>query len=172
MSKTCLAFVVGAGIGSLVTYLFMKQKYDAIYDFAEEDFPEVKESEKKNESDDKEKSSDDKVVFDYAHILKENEYVPKENDEPYLIRREEYGSRHDYEVSSLTYYASDDVLVDENDEVIEKEEIGSLVGDNFSDYFGTCDDDPDAVYIRNERLKTDFEILRDLNAYYTEEELS
>ena len=92
-------------------------------------------------------------------------YSAKINDErpanrPYVIRPDEFACFDDYSQISLTYYA-DGVLADDDDKPMEA--YSETVGEDFADHFGEYEDD--AVYIRNERLRCDFEILRDRNTY-------
>ena len=79
---------------------------------------------------------------------------------PYVIDPEEYGEDDDYETLTLTYY-SDDVLVDEDDEPVENRE--EVIGNESLKRFGEFE--ADAVFVRNERLKCDYEILRDNRKY-------
>ena len=67
----------------------------------------------------------------------------------------------------LTYYA-DGVLEDEYWNVIENPE--DIVGDEFMNHFGEYADD--VVYIRNEELKTDYEITRDKRTHAESQEES
>ena len=54
------------------------------------------------------------------------------------------------------------VFCDENDEPIG--DVESKVGKDFSEHFG--DYEPDAVHIRNENLKVDYEICMDERSYH------
>lgn len=60
----------------------------------------------------------------------------------------------DYETITLKYY-DDDILTDERDEIIE-DPVG-IVGDDFKKHFGEYEDD--CVYVRNDNLDVDYEIL-------------
>lgn len=77
---------------------------------------------------------------------------------PYVISYEEYGDMDEYETACLTYY-EDGVVTDDWGDVIE--DIPNTVGTEFSSHYGEDNDDPDIVYVRNDRLKTDYEICRD-----------
>lgn len=78
---------------------------------------------------------------------------------PYVISPEESGNEG-YDIVSLTYYA-DKVLADENDELIEN--VDELVGFESLSHFGEYEDD--SVYVRNDRLGIDYEILLDQRTY-------
>lgn len=78
---------------------------------------------------------------------------------PYVISPDQFGEFDDYARVSLTYFA-DDVVADEDMACIGNPE--SLIGDAL-EHFGEYEDD--SVHVRNERLKIDYEILRDLRKY-------
>lgn len=84
-------------------------------------------------------------------------YAEREGDQdaPYVISPEEFGEIG-YETISLTYYA-DEILADEMDELVES--IDSVVGLNSLTTFGEYEDD--SVFVRNDKLKCDYEILKD-----------
>jgi len=95
-----------------------------------------------------------------------NEITAKaiENDErpPFVISREKYSwdeeEGDDYEKITLTYYPRDRILLDDEDEVVD--DIGSLVGWRNLSQFGGESGDPDVVFVRNPKLQTDFEVVR------------
>ena len=69
-----------------------------------------------------------------------------------------------HEKVGLTYYEEDDTLMYDVNEII-VDNPDKLVGD-FAEKFGTFkDEDPDMVYIRNLKTKTDYEIVRVKNSY-------
>jgi len=104
--------------------------------------------------------------FDPPAQKPEEETVPMEEamknhgETPYIITPEEFGSQYDYDPVSLTYYA-DGVLTDDNNE--EVDDISDIVPVDFADHFGEYEDD--SVYVRNDRLCHDYEILRDERTY-------
>lgn len=77
-------------------------------------------------------------------------------DKPFVISPEEFGDFDDYEKISLTYY-SDQVLADDNDELVE--DIEDVVGFDSLNSFGAYEDD--SVFVRNNKLRCDYEILLD-----------
>jgi hypothetical protein len=110
-------------------------------------------------------------VVEYTNKLRERGYInysdvnpenKKENkkdmteDQPYVIPPEDFGELDDYEKISLTYYA-DRVLADDNDELVEN--VEDIVGFESLDSFGEYE--YDSVFVRNDRLKCDYEILLD-----------
>lgn len=103
------------------------------------------------------------------NVLEENsdEQAAKPNAlEPYVISNESWseGSWDHHDKASLTYYASDDILADEADQVYD--EVDSLIGKSNLTRFGYLSEDPDIVYVRNERISVDFEITRVTGSYF------
>lgn len=175
--KTLFAFASGVAVGSAVTWKLLKTKYEQI---AQEEIDSVKEAFFKayNESEDCEEtecSDGDEVepetTMKYAAILQREGYTnysdtakeSKESDEledePYVISPEEFGES-DYTQIGLTYY-SDGTLADENDEIVE--DVEKYVGIESLSHFGEYEDD--SVFVRNDRLKIDYEILLDTRKY-------
>lgn len=82
-------------------------------------------------------------------------------NKPYVIDIQEFAEgRPEFDKLSIYYYADDGVLVDENEEMIE--DIEALIGDEAL----LCFDDPeryepDVVYVRNERISIDYEVVRE-----------
>ena len=88
-------------------------------------------------------------------------------DTPYIISNEMFeDSELQYNQNTLTYYQGDRVLVDEKDQPLP---IKSAIGDG-NLQFGKASGDLNIVYIRNERLEVDFEVIQSLGTY-TEEVL-
>ncbi len=173
--KNLFIFAAGAAFGSFVTWKVLKDKYEQI---AQDEIDSVKEVFSKKESYDnkepilaEENEHDEKPnIMEYAAKLQENGYtnysdsenketVHKEDDsvqKPYVIPPDEFGEFAGYDTVSLTYYA-DRVLADDNDDVIE--EVDDVVGTESLSHFGEYEDD--SVFVRNDRLKCDYEILLD-----------
>jgi hypothetical protein len=89
-------------------------------------------------------------------------------DHPYVIHRDEIHDTEGYDNISFTYYASDDVLCNERDEVIDPADRDNLVGEANLDRFGHGSGDPSIVYIRNDNLEIMYEIVRSPNSYAEE----
>lgn len=169
-------FVAGAALGSFVTWKLLRDKYEQI---AQDEIDSVKEVFAKKESCDNEEPvlaeesehNEKPSIIEYAAKLQENGYSnysdsenkaivhKEENDsvqEPYVISPEEFGEFEEYDKVSLTYYA-DHVLADDNDDAIE--DVDDVVGTESLSHFGEYEDD--SVFVRNDRLKCDYEILLD-----------
>ena len=189
MSTNMFIFAAGAAIGSAVAWLYAKKYYEQIANDEIESMKEwvARRVEEQDESNSECTSDSDTNVIvnptspsvkpdlkEYVSMINDLGYVnysqtkmnfdKKEEvdvlDEPYVIKPEIFGEEDDYEEVSLTYYA-DGVLTDEQDNIIE--DVDSLVGADYADHFGEYEDD--SVFVRNDRLKIDFEILADQRNY-------
>ena len=175
--KHFITFVAGATLGSLATWIFVKKKYEQI---AQEEIDSVKEvySNRKPKAEKKDEEGiqvDEKEVTEYEKIIESTGYskysdisrskAKTEHDDserPYVIRPEEFGELDGYEMISLTHY-SDGVLADDDDQKMADDEIDEVVGADYAEHFGEYEDD--SVFVRNDRLKCDYEILLDQRKY-------
>lgn len=86
---------------------------------------------------------------------------------PYVISFEEFSeSAFEHEQQNLTYYEGDDVLAEADDAVIENVDL--VVGEDNLSRFGHGSKDRNVVYIRNERMERDFEVIRSMGKYAEE----
>lgn len=79
---------------------------------------------------------------------------------PYVISPFDFGELDDYHQVELTYY-SDGILEDEDYHIVD--DVEELIGRDSLTTFGEYEDD--SVFVRNERLSTDFQILKDYRTY-------
>lgn len=186
-------FAAGAAVGSVVTWMLVKTKYEQI---ANEEIESVKEvfSQRKGitikdvaeaavkegldvdiELSEKERSIEEirdmvqELGYKNEQVMKEKEKEKEDEEEededmdygkPYVIAPEESWEQ-DYPTISLTYYEGDGVLTDDHDRLIKN--VDELVGEDFASHFGEYEDD--SVFIRNDKLKVYYEILRDYGSY-------
>lgn len=173
--KCIIAFSLGAAAGSLVASRVLKAKYERM---AQTEIDSYKEYVKARNSEHKETSEtpteegtdeSDAEIKTIANILgqyksdddrKEDGRKLKRAYNVRVISPDEYDEFQDYEKKSLTYYA-DGVIADEWDNVLKNAD--ELIGENIEDHFGEYDED--SVFVRNDDLKCDFEILRDIQTY-------
>lgn len=87
---------------------------------------------------------------------------------PYVIHKDEMQEQNAYDEITLTYYEADDVLCNERDEPVDKDKRDMMVGEANLDRFGHGSGDPSIVYVRNDRLELDMEVVRSPNAYAEE----
>lgn len=183
--------LVGAAIGGACAWVLAARKYEGI---ANEEIASVKETFKRElqrsasqkEDDDlsiRKKALEKPDLEDYAARIHREGYIgidpspdgqkecPDSDGDTasaqkiHVIPPEDYGESDGYRQMSLTYY-QDDVLTDELGEPIADAE--RLVGEDFSSHFGEYEDD--AVYIRNDDLKIECEILREYSNFSEESE--
>jgi len=84
-------------------------------------------------------------------------------DVPYVVSLAEFtNDEEDFDKITITYFETDDTLIDERDETLG---IENSVGQANLLRFGVGSESPDVVYIRNETLKIDFEVCRNLGSY-------
>ena len=184
------AFAIGAAIGSFVTWKIVKTKYKRI---ADEEINSVKEvfarrySEKMNKEKPNENTNQASLTLDeteknvniqddiaaYHELLDKLNYanidvdslIAKKGgstvtDRPFVISPDEFGEDPNYQTVSLTLY-EDGILTDDYDDVVV--DVDDWVGEDSLTHFGEYE--YDSVFVRNESMKTDFEILRDLRTY-------
>ena len=180
-----LLFTAGAAVGSLVTWKFLKTKYERI---AQEEIDSVKEmwgtfdredddEDEYIETEDDEDDWDETVVQDYAAITRRYSGASdnkSDNDKegegdgdgfpyingPYVISPDEFGDGNfGHALHCITYYA-DGVLAD--DWWVELD-IEETIGEEAIEAFGKYVDD--VVHVRNERLQADYEVTRDPRRY-------
>jgi hypothetical protein len=97
--------------------------------------------------------------------LDDPEMPPRDPERPYVISVEEwFQNETNYSQITLVYWADDDVLADDNNGIIT--DIDRVVGStNLHNRFGYLSKDPDIVYVRNEKLKADYEVTKDDRNY-------
>lgn len=177
--KNLLLLAIGAGIGSLVTYRLLKDKYEAL---VEEEIESVKETFSRRTTPVYDELDNGLTQEEYEEGLGHLEYKsparertaynhisrPEEADEneilaPYVINVVEYNDTNlHFDKSTIYYYNLDDTLVDENEEPIA--DVDMVIGDGLM-RFGEGSDDPDIVYVRNEKLAIDYEVIRSEKSY-------
>ena len=84
---------------------------------------------------------------------------------PYVIHTDEREEAGFTEVT-FTYYDSDDVVCDEQDAVLSPR--NEVIGDHNLNRFGHGSGDPNVVYIRNDALAMEIELIRSPNSYAEE----
>ena len=173
-------FVAGAVVGGITTLQYTKKKYEQI---AQEEIDSVKEvfktinEEKRSirdwseyeddgEEDDENEEQHRANVTSYKNLLVSNGYsnpspstqIPV--DRAYVIKPDEFGEFEDYETISL-FYTEDGVLLDDRYERVDDPDftISMESLDHIGDYADDC------VYVRNDRLKADYEILVEERTY-------
>lgn len=82
----------------------------------------------------------------------------------YVISLDEFvNGEENYDKITLTYYVDDNTLADETESDIE--DIEDMIGPKALSSFGLASDDPDVVYVRNDRVEVDYEVIRQFASY-------
>lgn len=156
--KGLFIFLGGAILGSAVTWRLMKDYYD----------PEDYEDEYEEEEPISPEEIQDQIITENGYTQYSSSVKPEEKreeeddmDKPYVITPEEF-SDSDYNSETLTYWA-DGVVTDTDDEPLSEDQIEELIGKDSLTHFGEYEDD--SVFVRNDNLRTDYEILADTRAY-------
>lgn len=168
-----LTFSLGAAVGSVVTWRMLKRKYEQLTEANIAEIRAFYSKKSKNVDPDPETKSDSgaPTIREYAQELSRNGYrnysgTPEveeedpEDGEVFVISPEEFGENDEYETKGLTYYA-DGVLADDMDDVVE--DVEDLIGKGSLNRIGEYADD--AVYVRNVRMRCDYEVIASLKNY-------
>ena len=101
----------------------------------------------------------DLTVEAYENLIKD-----RDRDSPYIITLAEYmNNETGYEQSALVYFEGDGILVDDRDEIVDDPD--NLVGNDNLVKFGHFSGDPRAVYVRNDTIQHDLEIVKHEGKY-------
>lgn len=182
-NKTFLAFGVGLAVGVGGTYFYLKQKYaeklsEQIQEVRKHYQKKRERSKPKEEKDEKftnhfeeaEERGKDRIAYEsiakrYQGSDEERPVDPAEQESPpedepeeelFIVPEEKMEIYDNFEDISLTYYAEDDILCDDQEQLIEDPE--AVVGDALT-RIRAKSDYPDTVYVVNKRLRAIFEVL-------------
>lgn len=180
MIDKTLCFILGSVIGSGITYFLMRKQCDDVINeevrLMKEHYESVYNSESKPQrvvikKERPEKEEDDGVVVLNSSEAKpkdgkSNDYTSynksgKEERMISLITSERFANEEpEYEKITLSYYEKDGILADTYGDTVD---IESSIGDKGIEYFELLHQD--VIYIRNTRLKIDYEIVLEHMAY-------
>ena len=171
---TVMAFAVGAAAGVAATWKFFEEKYARI---AQEEIDSVKEVFSKRNRKEVQPEKTEPVVeatienpkeliamnkkasaiIDYSGYSSSQD-EKSEEPKPYVIPPEAFGELEEegYTNVSLTF-CSDQVVIDDSNDILE--DVNDVIGFESLSHFGEYEDD--AVYVRNDKLHCDYEILLD-----------
>lgn len=116
----------------------------------------VEKFEEKQNDETEDKAGSEETTTSAFEILEDNIIA---HDKPFVIEEDRVGEYISYDLISLIYF-SDGVLTDDWEVPVENPD--ETVGKEYVEYFETGED---VVYVRNDKLKCDFEITRDLRTY-------
>jgi len=182
--KSFLSFVAGVSIGIAISWKLNKNKYEEMVQEEVESLREFKN--KKMEKDVKEETIEEvenidnsaeevyeeemdraKSIIDYNKYSNKDEMGPCEraaNKNPlYVITPEDFASQVGYDTDTF-YIFEDDIITDDNNQIITNvEETFGMTVKEIRSQFGIYEDA--SVYVRNERIQMDYEILREIDTY-------
>lgn len=170
-------FAAGAAVGSTITWKLVKTKYEQI---ARDEIESVREVFARNtqtpeqetkatveENDDDEEDEVKPTVSEksvYQKVVRGLGYSNEDEEEsdmgrPYVISPDEFGEQGYAEIS-LTYY-EDGVVTNDRGKIIGN--VDELIGADFASHYGEYEDD--SVFVRNDDLRIDYEILKVYEKY-------
>lgn len=170
-----VSFAIGGISGFLLADHILKEKYEKR---VEEEVESVKSSLRKYRTDPKEEASEEEVEAvkqEYEELVDNLGYdtisdeMIEEVPEPdtnevnhMIISEEQFGQIEDYETITLLYL-QDGVMVDDDYDRMSDEEIQWAIGD--VDLKAFAKSDAESMYIRNNRIKVYYEIVKDDQTY-------
>lgn len=174
--KSGLMFIAGLAIGAGVSWVYHKNKYEQM---VQEEIDDLREhaKEKKNETITKEPENTPEVepvrdkegIKQVEEVIVKNNYVSKDytidTRGGFIITPDEFASTVGFDTDTF-YYHHNDIISNDSNEIMDDMTIRQLLGLTplqIKQQFGVYDDD--SVYIRNEALKCDYEILREEDDY-------
>lgn len=158
-----LCFCVGSFAGFMAANKLLKDKYEQL---VQDEIDSVKAAfhKERPQPDETKPTKEERTAYSRytAKLGYTKETEPKPEIEPRVISPDEFGDQDGYDEISLTYY-SDGTVTDDADRPMSEDEIRETVGKDSLNHFGEYEDD--SVFVRNDRLKADYEILLDRRTY-------
>ena len=149
-------FCLGFGTGAVCVHIYKKYKDEKKIDWDSIEEERIEEKEDEGEFHNPVIKESEEEQY---QRLSENLYTPKKTTVgPYLITEEQYNhSRLDHDKEIISYFEEDGTLA--NEDVI-FDDLDYTIGLNNLYFFGTDTlEDPDIMYIRNERHGTDYQVV-------------
>lgn len=98
-----------------------------------------------------------RTAADYEHPEDDDEVA----QEPYQIDEDDIDATNGYDKESLYWYKANNTLVNDSDEVLEDmDDVRRMIGTEWASFDGYG-----VLYIRNEKIHTDYEIVINMGAY-------
>lgn len=138
--------------------------YGSTEEEVRDELPEPSAAEVRPEQESRRMTIEEATAIDYESDEIKAMLVLRNSEEPYIITVDEFmEAMPNYDKLSFTYFEGDDILADEREKPIT--EINATVGEDHLTMFGRFSKDKNIVYVRNERIETDFEITRDEQSF-------
>ena len=154
--KAAATFLVGALIGAGIAHIFTKRYYAKKADEAVADV--VERFSKTTDNMVAELDTATAILADATEDLRvglAKETQTTEND-PYVISVSEYTDDDDYDKETLIFYDGNQVLSDQYDHELDISALFGIHWPFLATHVG--EDEEDILYVRNPKLKTDYEI--------------
>ena len=157
------AGLFGGFIGYIIGELIIERLYGEDYILEpisgdEEKLKEIKDKPKKvdyaNYSTKKSKTELSKLVEPYKNEKK---------GDCFIITSDEFSSQPEYDKETIFWYEDDSVFTNSSEELLDNS--GDLFIPNPHLHFGEGSEDPDVVFIRNDKMSVDYEIIRIHGSY-------
>lgn len=179
MINSVLTFVIGAGVGAVASVFIVKKHYEEVSKQEIESVKEVYAKKKELDEHDVDRKVAEKLIENNYYATESDERVEKpaagadtedtdENKNIHIIPRHEFGATDNITVT--LWYWTDRTVTNDNKKIIGN--VEDCIGDDFMAHFGDDENDPDAVYVRNDVQKIDYEILKEYRGFsdYLEEQ--
>lgn len=96
----------------------------------------------------------------------------KKNKGPKIIKAEEFDTCPEYRKISVYFYYGDGEIADDDEETVLEDDNGKKLG-SYKDLIGDCitkygfdqNDEETVLYVRNDGVQTDFEIIKDFGSF-------
>jgi len=171
--KGLVIFMVGFGLGAVAAKMALKREYEELVQEEVESLRETA-ARRKGLRDEKEEVVDVKKTAKEIHKKLAKRYGGSDREQqelseieqnygnhptdgtPYAISLEEFSEEMDhFEKSTIYYYDEDDTLADEQEEMIQ--DVLAIIGPSVLDHLQQAKSD--VVYVRNEKMQIDYEII-------------
>lgn len=151
-------------VGKLIPGQTEEEALDSLRSYQGED---EEESEESDEEAEEVEDEDINVFFEHSvdeNFIIEDEMMNRTPGVPYVISEQEFmENENEFSQVTITYYEGDGTLADDRDQEIPFAD--PIVGEENLQRFGHGSGDDRIVYIRNERLSSDFEVIRSDGKY-------
>ena len=166
------AYILGIATGILVVKDRMERTYKKRSDDEIKSVKDAFEERLKKRTERSEEESA-KINEIYTRLLEQARYKAKDEPEEtefesmgaVVIPPDEFEEDTSYITQTVVYYRESDVFVNEDDESVGREDWEKALGCEVASRFGENEDDPDTVYIRNDRLRAYYEVLLEEGEY-------
>lgn len=171
-TKTVIAFLAGAGLGTAITWLSLKRNYEKSI---QEEVASLRET-FNNRLDsaikaEKALNKPELVSPTYEESIKtysvfdKDEESPKEEDfakEPYYISADEFAKNSSYDKRTVVFYVDDEIFTDLEGY---PQQVTEYLSSQIIDDLKTAEPDEDLYFVRNEAYGLELEIERKFIGY-------